>query len=96
VGIFILLGLFFNFLRSAWQASRALSPPQNVIAIGIFFALFAYYAMGFGVDIFQRRDMWVFFAFSDLLRYLPEPEAGSPESGARSQEPETRSRGSGK
>jgi O-antigen ligase len=87
VGIFILLGLFFNFLRGAWQASRTLSPPQNVIALAVFFALFAYYAMGLGVDIFQRRDMWVFFAFSDLLRYLPKPEAGSQEPGVRSQKP---------
>ena len=95
IGIFILLGLFLNFLKGAWQASKKLPPPENALPLAVFFALCCFYAMALGIDIFQRRDMWVFFAFSDLLRYLPEPEAGSPEPGIRSQEPGAGSQGSG-
>jgi O-antigen ligase len=81
VGLFILLGLLLNFLKGAWQASKKLPPPENALPLAIFFALCCFYAMALGIDIFQRRDMWVFFAFSDLLRYLPEPGLQASGSG---------------
>lgn len=83
IGIFILLGLFWNFLRNAWRASQELPSPQNALPLAIFFALFAFYMMGWGIDMFQRRDMWLFFAFADLVRYLPKEEEIGVREGKR-------------